>query len=166
MGLFKCEESLSKILIASASARFIEGNWNNIWCILMHWKKMWWDYKLQHLKLVTNGHQYTKITEDKKFIFWINAHSLIEKYSNQDWNTSIHLKRNRPHIKVPLIFWFLFMIFCLCFYHQLWVKWVCIDIGNSSGHIEQTHSRSPKYMWIFDTEWKARQIDILDNLYI
>ena len=25
--------------------------------------------KLQYLKIVTNGHQYTKTTEDKKFIF-------------------------------------------------------------------------------------------------
>ena len=24
---------------------------------------------IQHLKIVTNGHQYTKTTEDKKFIF-------------------------------------------------------------------------------------------------
>ena len=79
-------------------------------------------------------------------IFWINAHSPIEKQSNEDWNTSIHLKRNDPHIKVPLIFWFLIMIFYLCFYHHLWVKCVCIDIGNSSGHIEQTHSRFSNYM--------------------
>ena len=54
------------------------------------------------------------------------------------------------------------MIFYLCFYHQLWVKWVCIDIRNSPGHIEQTHSR--KYWWMFDTEWKAHQTDILDHL--
>ena len=27
------------------------------------------------------------------------------------------------------------MVFNLCFYHQLWVKWVCIHIGNSYGHI-------------------------------
>ena len=40
-------------------------------------------------KIVTNGHQYTKTTEDKKFIFWINAHTPIEKQSNQDWNTPI-----------------------------------------------------------------------------
>ena len=119
---------------------------------------------IQHLKIVTNGHQYTKTTEDKKFTFWINVHTPIEKQSNQDWNTSIHLKSNGPHIKVPLIFWFLIMIFYLCFYHQLWVKWVCIDIGNSSGHIGQTHSRFPKYLWMFDTEWKAHQFDILDNL--
>ena len=76
-----------------------------------------------------------------------------------------HLKNNGPDIKVPLIFWFLIMIFYLCFYHQLWVKWVCIDIGNSSGHIGQTHSRFPKYLWMFDTEWNAHQIDILDNLF-
>ena len=90
-----------------------------------------------------------RLLKIKKFIFWINAHTPIEKQSNQDWNTSIHLKSNGPHIKVPLIFWFLIMIFYLCFYHQLWVKWVCIDIGNSSGHIGQTHSRFPKYLWMF-----------------
>ena len=65
-----------------------------------------------------------------------------------------------------MIFWFLIMIFNLSFDHQLWIKCVCIDIGNSSGHVEQTHSRFPKYMWMSDTEWKAHQIDILDNLII
>ena len=29
----------------------------------------------------------------KKFIFWISAHTPIEKQSNQDWNTPIHLKK-------------------------------------------------------------------------
>ena len=91
-------------------------------------------------------------TEDKKFIFWINTHTPIEKKSNQDWNTPIHLESNGQHIKVPLIFWFLIMIFYLCFYHQLWVRWVCIDIENSSGHIGQTHSRFRKYLWMFGTE--------------
>ena len=66
-----------------------------------------------------------------------------EKKSNQNWNTPIHLKNNGPNIKVPLIFWFLIMIFYLCFHHQLWVKWVCIHIENSSGDIGQTHSRIP-----------------------
>ena len=116
-------------------------------------------------KIVTNEHQYTKTTEDKKFIFWINAHTPIQKQSNQDWNTPIHLKNNGPHIKVPLIFWFLIMIFNLCFYHRLWVKWVCIHIGNSSGHIGQTHSRFQKHLLMFKTEWNAHEIDILDNLF-
>ena len=119
------------------------------------------NYKLQ---IVTNGHQYTKTTKDKKFIFWTNAHTPIEKQPNQDWNTPIHLESNGPHIKVPLIFWFLIMIFYFCFYHQLWVKWLCIDIGKSSGHIGQTHLRFPKYLWMFDTEWNAHQTDILDNV--
>ena len=131
----------------------------------MHLKKSVTDYKLQHFKIVTNRYQYTKTTEDKESIFWIKTHTPIEKQSNQDWNISIYLKSNGPHIKVPLIFWFLIMIFYLCFYHQSWVKWVCIDIGNSSVHIRQTHSWFPKYLWIFDTEWKAQQIDILDNLF-
>ena len=38
----------------------------------------------QHLKIVTNGHQYTKTTEDKKFTLGINAHTPIGKQSNQD----------------------------------------------------------------------------------
>ena len=62
----------------------------------------------------------------------------------------MHLESNGPHIKDPFIFWFLIMI--LCFYHQLRVKWVYVDIGNSSGYIGQTHSHFPKYLWIFDTE--------------
>ena len=61
---------------------------------------------------------------------------------------TIHLKNNGPHIKVPLIFWLLIMTFNLCSYHQLWVKWACIHIGNSSGHIGQTHSRFPKCLWM------------------
>ena len=56
----------------------------------------------------------------------------------------IHLKNKGPYINVPLIFWFLIIIFTLCFSHQLWVKWVYIHVGNSSGHIGQTHSRFPK----------------------
>ena len=61
-------------------------------------------------------------------MFWIMAQTPIKKQSNQDWNTPIHLESNGPHIKVPLIFMFLIMIFYLCFYHQLSVKWVSIDI--------------------------------------
>ena len=59
-------------------------------------------------------HQYINTTEGEKFIFWINAHAPIEKESNQDWNTTIHFKNNGPHITVPLISWFLIMIFYLC----------------------------------------------------
>ena len=40
----------------------------------------------------------------------------------------------------------LIMIFYCCFYNQLWVKWLCIDIVNSFGHAGQTHSRFPKCM--------------------
>ena len=61
------------------------------------------EYKLEHLKIVTNGHQYAKTTENEKFRFWINAHTRTEKQSNQDWNTPIHLKNNSPHIKVPYV---------------------------------------------------------------
>ena len=71
------------------------------------------------------------------------------KKSNQDWNTPIHIESNGQHIKVPLIFWFFIMIFYICFYHQLWVKWLCLDIGNSSGHIVQTHSQFRKICGCF-----------------
>ena len=77
----------------------------------------------------------------------------------------IHLKNNGPHIKVPLIFWFLTMTFDLCFYHQLWVKWVCVHIGNNSRYIEQTYLWFLKCLWICETEWNAHQIGILDNLF-
>ena len=49
--------------------------------------------KLEHLKIVTNVHQYKKTTEDENFVFWINTHNPIKKQSNQDWNTPTHLKR-------------------------------------------------------------------------
>ena len=67
---------------------------------------------------------------------------------------------------VPLIFWFLIMTFNLCFYYKLWIKRACIHIGNSSGHIGQTHLRSSKYLWIFDTECNAYQIDIPPSNYL
>ena len=54
------------------------------------------------------------------------------------------------HTKVPLIFWFLIATFNSCFYHQLWVKLVCIHIGINSGHIGQTHLWFPKCLWMFD----------------
>ena len=50
----------------------------------MHLKKIVARNKLQHLRIVTNRRQYTNTTEDKKFIFGINAHTPIEKQSNQD----------------------------------------------------------------------------------
>ena len=48
-----------------------------------------------------------RLLKIRKFIFWISAHTPIEKQFNKDWNTPIHLKNNGPHIKVPLIFGFL-----------------------------------------------------------
>ena len=114
--------------------------------------------KLQHLKTVTNWHQYTKTTEDKKFIFWINVHIPIEKQSNQEWKKPIHLESNGQHIKVPFIFWFLIMIFYFCFYHQLCVKssFSTFVFITNCGHVE--------WSWMFDTDWNAHQVDILDNL--
>ena len=55
------------------------------------------------------------------------------------------------------------MTFNLCFFNQLWVKWVYIHIGNSSVQIGQTHLRFPKFLWMFDTEKNEHQIGILDN---
>ena len=37
------------------------------------------------------------------------------------------------------------------FIAQLWIKLVCIHIGNSSEH-RQTHLQFSKYLWMFDTE--------------
>ena len=54
----------------------------------------------------------------------------------------------------------------LCFYHQLRVKLVCIHTGNNFCHIEQTHLRLPKCLWMFDTESNGHQIGILDNCLI
>ena len=121
----------------------------------MKLKKSVMGLQIRAFKIATICHQYTKTTGNQKFIFWINAYDPIEKLSNDDWNTLIHSKYNSPHIKVLLIFWFLIMIFYLCFYHQWKVKWVCIDIGNSSGHIGRTNSQFPKYLWMFDTEWNV-----------
>ena len=136
----------------------------NVWYNLINLKKASWDCKLEHLKLLTNRHQHTKTTKDeKKIIFWINAHTPIENQSNQDWNTPIHLKNSIQHIKVLLTIWFLIMTFNLSFYHQWWVKWICIHIVNSSGLIGQTHSWFPKFLWMFVTEWNVHQIAILDN---
>ena len=106
-----------------------------------------------------------RLPKMKKFIFWINAYPPVEKRSNQDWNSLIHLKNKGPHTKVPLIFWFLTMTFNLRFYPLFWVTWVCIHIRNSFGRIRQTHAQLPKSLCTFDTEWNAHQIGILDNLF-
>ena len=100
----------------------------------------------------------------KKFIFWINACTPIKNQSNQDWHTQC-LKNNGPHITVPLIFWFLIVTFNLYFHQQLCVKWICIHIRISSGHIGQIHLQFPKCVWMFDTEWNAHQISTLYNLF-
>ena len=54
----------------------------------------------------------------------MNAYTRIEKESNHDWNTPVLLKNNGPHLKVSLILWLLITTLNLCFYYQLWVKWV------------------------------------------
>ena len=48
--------------------------------------------KLENSKIVRNGHQHTKATEDEE-LFCINAYPPIEKHSNKDLNTTIHLKK-------------------------------------------------------------------------
>ena len=128
-----------------------------IWCT---WKKVLCDCKSEHSKIVTNGHQHTKTTEDEK-VYTLNKCL----YSN--WKTiypRLKYFHNGPHKKVPLNFWFFIMTFNLCFHYQLWIKLVCLHIIISSGHVEQTHSQFPKYLWMFDTEWDAHQISILDKL--
>ena len=121
-----------------------------------------WSANLLHLNSIQ------KLSKMKKYIFCMTAHTPIEKQSNKGWNTPIYLKNNGQSINdinVPLIFWFLTMTFNLCFYYQLWVKWVCIHIGNSSGLIGKTQSWFLKCLWMFDTEWNAYRIGILYNLF-
>ena len=62
--------------------------------------------KLEHLKIVTNGHPHRKTTEDEVHI-WINSHIPNGKQSKEDWNTSTQLKYNGPSLKVPSVFGFL-----------------------------------------------------------
>ena len=135
-------------------------------CSLMHMKKSVMRLEITEFK---NCNKWTPVYKNywrwKVDVLKKNAPTPIEKESNQDWNTTIHLKNNGPHIKVFLIFWFLIMIFYLWFYHKLWVKWVRIHIGNSSGHIGQTHSQFQKYLRMSDTECNAHQSYILDNLF-
>ena len=93
--------------------------------------QVWWDNwkkNLMGIQVYTRAQRLLKM----KYIFWINFHTPIEKQSNKDWNILIHLKNNGPSIKICLICWFLVMTFNLWFYHQFWVKWVCIHTGNSS----------------------------------
>ena len=57
----------------------------------MHLKKSLMRLQITVFKNCKNGHQYTKNTENKRFIFWINALTPIEKQYNIDWNTPIDL---------------------------------------------------------------------------
>ena len=87
------------------------------WCSSMHLKK---SVMRAQITVFKNCNKWTPVYKGHwrwKLIFWINAHSPIEKQSNQDPsnNTPIHLKNNGSHIKVPLIFRFLIMSFYLCF---------------------------------------------------
>ena len=41
-------------------------------------KKKEWDCKLEHLKIMTTGHYYTKTTEDEE-VFWIKGYAPVEK---------------------------------------------------------------------------------------
>ena len=43
----------------------------------MHLKKIEIGQQLRAYKIVTNGHQQTKTTEDEKFTFCINAHTPV-----------------------------------------------------------------------------------------
>ena len=78
-----------------------------------------------------------RLLKMKKYMFWINSLTPIEKQFNEDWNTPIHLKNDSLKYESSFDLWFLIMTFNLCFYHQLWVKWAHIHIGNSSGHLDK-----------------------------
>ena len=65
--------------------------------------------RLEDLKIVRNGHQHTKTTEDEE-VFSINAYPPIEKH-NKDLNTIIHLKNRCSSINVPSISWFVIINF-------------------------------------------------------
>ena len=52
--------------------------------------------KLENSKVVRNEHQHTKTTEDEECLyeeclFCINVYPPIEKYSNKDVNTIVHI---------------------------------------------------------------------------
>ena len=126
---------------SSTSRKFIVENLHNIWCNLMHLKQSVMGLQIKAFKYCN---KWTPVYKD----YWRWKVYLL----NKCWNNSIYLKKNGPHMKVPLIFWFLAMTFYFCFNHRLYAKWVCINIGNSSGHIGQTHSRFTKYQWMFHTE--------------
>ena len=64
-------------------------------------------YKLENLKIVRSGHQYTKTIEDEE-VFWISTYPAIEKHY-KDLNTTKNLKNRGPSIKVASISWFLIM---------------------------------------------------------
>ena len=72
-----------------------------VWCT---WKKS--VMRIQNTAF-KNCNKWTNGLLKIKLYILNKAHTPVEKQSNQDWNTPIHLKSNSPHIKVPLIFWFL-----------------------------------------------------------
>ena len=66
--------------------------------------------KLENSKIVRNGHQHTRTAEDEK-VLWINVCPPIEKHSNKDLKTTIHLTNSGRSIKVPSISCFVIMNF-------------------------------------------------------
>ena len=90
----------------------------------------------------------------------MNAHTPIEKQSNQDWNTPIHLKLM---VHIWKFFWYFGLLSWFSTYVFIttcgWNGYVCIL------EIVLDISRFPKYLWMFDTEWNAYQIDIHDHLF-
>ena len=127
--------------------KFIVENRQKIWCNFMHLEKSLVGLQVRVIKRYYMDTSIQKLLKIRKIIFWRNTHIQVEKQSNQDGNTLLHLKNNGPHIKVPLILCFLIMTFNLCFYHQMRVKRVSIHIRNSFGHIRHTHHDYQNFYW-------------------
>ena len=62
------------------------------------------------------------------------------------------------------IYIYIYYLFRITIVHERELNYY-IHIGNSSGYMGETHSQFPKYLCMFDTEWNAHQIKILDDLF-
>ena len=51
--------------------------------ITQFWKSVMWDCKLEHIKIITNRHQYTKATEDEEVYILNKCSYFIWKLSNK-----------------------------------------------------------------------------------
>ena len=64
---------------------------------------------LEHLKILTNGHQHRRTTKDEEVYVLDKCSSQIEKQSNKDRNIPTHLENSGANIKTVLVFWLLIM---------------------------------------------------------